>query len=64
MMDSTCEAALLQTIQGSLKFAGLRQLALFRDVMSRAPTGFLILLMSLEPLNSDDVAGEMCSEIK
>ena len=26
MMDSTCEAALLQTIQGSLKIAGLRQL--------------------------------------
>ena len=64
MMDSTCEAALLLTIQGSLQIAGLRQPALFRDVMSRAPTGFPILFMSLEPLNSDDVAGEMCSEIK
>ena len=64
MMDSTCKAVLLQAIPGSLKITVLRQPALLRGVMSRAPTGLLILLMSSEPLNYDHVAGEMCSEIK
>lgn len=61
MIESTCEAVLLRAIRGSLQTAVLRQPALLPDVMNRAPTSLLILLMRPESLNYDDVAGEMCS---
>lgn len=61
MIKFTCEAVLLRAIRGSLQTAVLRQLALLPDVMNRVPTSLLILLIRPEPLNCDDVAGEMCS---